>query len=412
MVTILGKGFGEVRKVLFASREAAILHAEDSAIEVQVPAGDSVGAVDVSLVDAQGRKADFFDAFTYTRATLCTTRPKITALTPNSGRMDTHVDVSGENFVVDLAGSAIVSIGGERARYEGTVSHSTIGVAVPSLDHVCAGTCKVDVVAANPDGCSSVLEGGFLYGPPDSDGDGLSDPEESTYGTDPASVDTDGDGLHDGVEVHTYRTDPLAKDTDRDGRTDYEEVTTQPLTDPTNADNDGDGEANMTSGGTDCKDDDPTVYSTAPDVFGNGMDKNCKPDVVECQTTHALGYTAKVTFNPGTYTNNYSSSPTYDTQAFGGDPNWDGCLETKVGLSGDYQCPLMRPHPECYRRDPEGGCAEWMTCPGDSRCRMGWDYRGYEVVQVSDVLYRLRSIGKESNSSLPAWSLQECEVGD
>ena len=44
----------------------------------------------------------------------------------------------------------------------------------------------------------------------DTDGDGLSDFEESrTYNTDPLQADSDGDGLSDYAEVITYQTDPL-----------------------------------------------------------------------------------------------------------------------------------------------------------------------------------------------------------
>jgi hypothetical protein len=58
--------------------------------------------------------------------------------------------------------------------------------------------------------------------PVDTDGDGLSDDEEASLGTDPGNVDTDGDGVQDGGEV-SAGTDPLAADTDGDGFTDGEE---------------------------------------------------------------------------------------------------------------------------------------------------------------------------------------------
>ena len=59
----------------------------------------------------------------------------------------------------------------------------------------------------------------------DSDGDGLTDTEETdTYGTDPNNPDTDGDGLSDFEEVSTYSTDPLQADSDGDGVSDGDEV--------------------------------------------------------------------------------------------------------------------------------------------------------------------------------------------
>jgi len=74
----------------------------------------------------------------------------------------------------------------------------------------------------------------------DIDGDGLSNAQEATLGTDPRNPDTDGDGLTDSAEVNTYHTDPLKPDTDGDGWTDAQEINVY-LTDPLNPDTDGDG---------------------------------------------------------------------------------------------------------------------------------------------------------------------------
>ena len=49
---------------------------------------------------------------------------------------------------------------------------------------------------------------------PDADGDGLSDADEATVGSDPNNADTDGDGLSDGDEVWEHSTNPLESDTD------------------------------------------------------------------------------------------------------------------------------------------------------------------------------------------------------
>lgn len=58
----------------------------------------------------------------------------------------------------------------------------------------------------------------------DTDGDGLTDVEESQLGTDPSKPDTDGDGLNDREEVRVYGTDPLNQDTDGDTYLDGVEV--------------------------------------------------------------------------------------------------------------------------------------------------------------------------------------------
>jgi outer membrane protein OmpA-like peptidoglycan-associated protein len=75
----------------------------------------------------------------------------------------------------------------------------------------------------------------------DTDGDGLKDGMETTsYKTDPYKADTDGDGINDGEEVTGYRTDPLKPDTDKDGLSDGDEVFKY-RTNPLQADTDNDG---------------------------------------------------------------------------------------------------------------------------------------------------------------------------
>jgi hypothetical protein len=96
----------------------------------------------------------------------------------------------------------------------------------------------------------------------DTDGDGLTDAEETELGTDPAIVDTDEDELGDGDEVDAG-SDPLEPDTDGDGILDGAEVANG--TDPTKADTDGDG----------ISDPDELDLGTDPtkaDTDGDGLD--------------------------------------------------------------------------------------------------------------------------------------------
>lgn len=58
----------------------------------------------------------------------------------------------------------------------------------------------------------------------DADGDGLTDAEESQFGSRIDRTDTDGDGLTDFVEVRTYDTNPTKADSDGDGFSDGMEV--------------------------------------------------------------------------------------------------------------------------------------------------------------------------------------------
>lgn len=75
--------------------------------------------------------------------------------------------------------------------------------------------------------------------PLDSDGDGLNNDDEVTYGTDPANPDSDGDGLLDGDEVYLYGTNPAEQDTDSDGLSDAEEINVYG-SNPNATDTDGD----------------------------------------------------------------------------------------------------------------------------------------------------------------------------
>ncbi|MCB9762484.1 MAG: hypothetical protein H6739_21985 [Alphaproteobacteria bacterium] len=68
--------------------------------------------------------------------------------------------------------------------------------------------------------------------PIDTDGDGLTDPEEEELGTDPANADTDGDTISDSDELD-MGLDPLDVDSDGDGYQDNWELAEG--TDPANA---------------------------------------------------------------------------------------------------------------------------------------------------------------------------------
>ncbi len=68
----------------------------------------------------------------------------------------------------------------------------------------------------------------------DTDGDGLSDVEETgTYNTDPTLADTDNDGIQDLEEINKTNTDPTDPDSDNDGLNDGNELIAG--TSPTNA---------------------------------------------------------------------------------------------------------------------------------------------------------------------------------
>ncbi|MFA6528961.1 MAG: hypothetical protein WCT46_05490, partial [Candidatus Gracilibacteria bacterium] len=76
-----------------------------------------------------------------------------------------------------------------------------------------------------PDLWESVyFDGDVFDGTVDTDGDGLTDAEEYSYGGDPLKSDSDNDGVSDYDEVFSYQTDPNSWDTDGDGLSDAVEI--------------------------------------------------------------------------------------------------------------------------------------------------------------------------------------------
>lgn len=107
----------------------------------------------------------------------------------------------------------------------------------------------------------------------DFDGDGSRDWEELANGTNPASADSDGDGLSDGVELNgDSATDPLDADSDDDGLEDGEEdgdadgEVDAGETDPLDADSDDD----LLSDGTEVNGQNPTDPILS-DTDGDGL---------------------------------------------------------------------------------------------------------------------------------------------
>lgn len=150
-----------------------------------------------------------------------------------------------------------------------------------------------DMVSADAGGDDQWLtfgsEQGGGGGGTDSDGDGLTDAEEASLGTDPNQQDTDGDGLTDFDEVDNdgnpasytpgIDTDPTNPDTDGDGLNDGQE-TFETGTNAVLPDTDGDGVGDGTEVlvGSDAFSANPVIYANA--TCGAGCDG----------TTWATGY--------------------------------------------------------------------------------------------------------------------------
>ncbi|MDQ3694439.1 MAG: DUF4352 domain-containing protein [Chloroflexota bacterium] len=151
-----------------------------------------------------------------------------------------EVNLGTDPFVTDADGDGL-------SDGEEVLTFSTDPLAADSdldgisdLDEINAGSDPADpnspnpVITAETPAATTAPDAGVDAGVDsglDSDGDGLTDAQEASLGTDPLSADTDGDGLPDGDEVNLYGTSPLSADTDGDGVPDLQEVSagTDPL---------------------------------------------------------------------------------------------------------------------------------------------------------------------------------------
>ncbi len=159
---------------------------------------------------------------------------------------------------------------------DATVVAAVIGPTLPALEQAPQPTTPVTtpLPPPNPSGTTTpapTTAGGTssTMPPGDSDGDGLSDVDETgIYGTDPNNPDSEGDHVMDGDEINVYGTDPLDNDSDDDFATDGDEVNILG-TNPTVADTDGDGliDSNENPHGAD-----PNVADTDGDGFNDGTE--------------------------------------------------------------------------------------------------------------------------------------------
>ena len=165
---------------------------------------------------------------------------------------------------------------------------------VEPLSTLCAPDGWVSVTGDCDDGVESIAPGlsdapgdgidsdcdGSDAPAPDTDGDGLTDPVEEIYHTDPLDPDTDEDALSDGEEI-TLGTDPLLPDSDADGLSDGEEPAVDTdgdgLIDPLDDDDDGDGLPTLLDTAGDI-DEDGLLGRLDPDSDGDGVMDGIDPD--------------------------------------------------------------------------------------------------------------------------------------
>jgi outer membrane protein OmpA-like peptidoglycan-associated protein len=155
---------------------------------------------------------------------------------------------------------------------------------------------------------------------PDTDNDGLIDGKEvNFFGTMPKNADTDSDVLFDGDEINIFKTDPKSADTDNDGLDDGKEIRTY-LTDPLNPDTDGDG---LTDGQEVTRKTDPKKV----DTDGDGLEDGREVSIFGTDPTKVDTDGDKL--SDGQEVNTFKSDPLKK------DTDGDGVID------GDDLCPLI-----------------------------------------------------------------------
>ena len=188
------------------------------------PIGD---AFDVDLIR---------DVLNRTEESIVSTGPSPALLLVTSGM----VFVESSGGLVEMAAGASAQIAGDivitgASRMPAAVVVARIGPEVPR---------RIATRDATPQATPASIATPVLA-EMDTDEDGLTDGQETAFGTDPLLPDSDADGVSDNDEIDLYGTDALDPDTDGDGLDDAEELLaggTNPLLDDTDGDDVSDSE--------------------------------------------------------------------------------------------------------------------------------------------------------------------------
>lgn len=205
VIRLQGHGFNIIpgaNEVHFNGAAATVLSASTSDLVTKVPAGATSGQITVTV---NGQTATSGQPFTVVASPVVSAiSPKVTTSVSSSATV-TSVQVTG----VNLQGSAFTFLPAFNPPPLSVSSASVDpGGAAATLNvSIAAGTAGAfTVVATNGAGNSSAFPSSVntlsvLEGEKDPDGDGLTNAQEATLGTDSFRADTDGDGFYDGFEV-------------------------------------------------------------------------------------------------------------------------------------------------------------------------------------------------------------------
>ena len=212
VVTIQGQGFSPTpagNQVEIGGQPATVVGVEgETLLSVIVPTGSTTAPISITV---NGTTALSVDSLEIIGA------PQIGAISPPgglAGQIVSELRVAGTDlldstFHFEPAADSPSALGSPSIDFSGDSA-----VFPVSIDP--ASTGEYALVATNPAGSSSATPGPgntfkILNPTEDEDGDGLSNEDERSRGTDAFKTDTDDDGFSDGVEV-TKSTNPLDPD--------------------------------------------------------------------------------------------------------------------------------------------------------------------------------------------------------
>ena len=153
-VTIQGTMFFRETKIFFGAKEAGMAYYfGPTKVNVTVPSAEAPGAVDVKIVNPDGKEVVSPGAYTYIKLPA----PTITKITPNSGLVTGGdiVVIEGTNF----SSTTKVKFGDTELPLNKFYSSTKIQVVSPAAQSAGA----VDVTVVNADAQSASVPGGFTY---------------------------------------------------------------------------------------------------------------------------------------------------------------------------------------------------------------------------------------------------------
>ncbi|WP_200984479.1 IPT/TIG domain-containing protein [Paenibacillus sp. Soil787] len=155
IVYVFGTGFVSTSQVLIGGKNAPIVsYISSTEMSVQVPAGDAIGSVDVTVINTDGQQVTLSGGYTYIAP--LTADPEITSVTPNTGVITggNQVYVNGKNFKTGMT----IFVGGKQASTT-YVSTTKFMITVPAGDNVGA----VDVAVADLNNKFFTLATAYTY---------------------------------------------------------------------------------------------------------------------------------------------------------------------------------------------------------------------------------------------------------